>query len=84
MLVTLVLVVVHSGGEDHHHCHCCVVVGVGSSGAVVVPLVVIAATSANKHKAIQSSTWLHSTTDVIERYLLMQRFTEIHSTVYHH
>ena len=39
--------------------------------------------SANKHKAAQSSTGLYNTTDVTERYLLMQRFIETHSTVHH-
>ena len=40
--------------------------------------------SANEPKAVQSSTGLYSTTDVTERYLLMQRFTEIHSAVHLH
>lgn len=31
--------------------------------------------SANKHKAVQRSTGLYSTTDGTERYLLIQRFT---------
>ena len=51
---------------------------------ILCPIWKLDTASANKPKAVQSSTGLYSTTDVTERYLLMQRFTETHSAVHLH